>query len=78
MILDFLSVIEKQFDMKMLCRQGIIRVSDVRDREIFLKYDALKKSGKKTNDSIYILCAETNLSFSSVKRAIYRMQGSNA
>lgn len=78
MIFEFLSAIEKEFDIKKLCREGIIRVSDVRDREIYLKYDALKKSGKKTNDSLYILCAETNLSFSSVKRAIYRMQGSNA
>lgn len=78
MIFDFLSAIEKQYDLKKLCREGIIRASDVRDREVFLKYDALKKSGKKTNDSLFILCAETNLSFSSVKRAIYRMQGSNA
>lgn len=77
MILQFLSAIEKDFDMKKLCREGIIKVSDVRDREIFLKYDAMKKSGKKTNDSIYDLCADLNLSFSTVKRAIYRMQGSN-
>jgi hypothetical protein len=75
MILEFLNEVEKKFDLKKLCRVGIVKATDIRDREIFLKFDALKKSGKKTNDCIYILCEETNLCFSSVKNAIRKMKG---
>lgn len=75
MILQFLNAIEKDFDLKKLCRCGVIKATDVRDREIYLKFDSLRTSGKKRNDCIYILCAETNLSFETIRNAIRKMKG---
>lgn len=75
MILETLNRIDAEFGLGKLCKQGIIRMNDLRDREMYYRYDALRKVGHKKMEALYMTSDEFRLALNTVRRAVDRMQG---
>lgn len=73
MIIELLNSIDERFGLLNLVRAGVIRPIDIRDREIFFKYDIFRKKGLRSYESIDLVCDEYRLSRTTVKTAIKRM-----
>lgn len=73
-MINFIKEVEVHFSLKRMQEIGFINWTIVRDRDMFLKWDALIIQGKQKERAYRLVAKEWRVSVYTVKRAVKNMK----